>query len=420
MLPAMSPRFALTICLLLCLCAGASTAQKPSELRSPYTPPPDNLDWKPKGLEVEPYRFGLTSDWFGLRSSLEEFGIGVGARLLWEASEVYKGGFEKRWRNRWFTEAGLLWELGPSIGLTGGSLYGEAYWRDGPFSNQDIGSIQIPSNFEGPNEVGLRELYYQQKIWEDLVRIKLGRLEGGREFQRLEYGMEFLNFTGTRSPGALDPSAYPLQDNGIEVHVKPEQELSIGLGVYDRDDSPLLASGWDGNALLFNLEGKIDWWDEAKRGRIHMGYFRHTGGFADGDGKVRTRNWGWYVGGEKDLLRTETSDGGARSVSLLANFTYGDRWVSSTKRHWQFGLRFQGLIPTRTHDSIGILGSYLQRNIKSGWPQDRNEFLLEAYYRIDIGGFLFLQPDLQYFVHPAGLSTRPDAWIATLRATLVF
>jgi porin len=416
----MSLRRLLSLCLLVCLCTGWATAQERPDLESPYTPPPDNLDWKPKGLEVEPYRFGLTKDWFGARTSLEEFGIGVGARLLWETSEVYRGGFQKRWTYRWFADLGLVWELGPSLGLTGGKFYAEGYWRDGSLSNDDLGGVQIPSNFEGPNEVELRELYYQQRLWGELLRIKVGRVDGGKEFQRLEYGMEFLNFTGTRSPSALDPSAYPLQGEGVELFIKPEQELQIGIGMQDRSDSPLLAPGWDGDAWLFNIEGKLDWWDEARRGRIYMGYFRHTGGFLDGDGATRTQNWGWYVGGEKDIYRVETGDGGARSISLLTNFTYGDRWVSSPSKHWMFGLRFQGLIPTRTTDSIGILASYAQRNRKEGWPQDKGEFLVETYYRIDIGGFLFIQPDLQYFHHPGGSSARAESWVAALRATLVF
>ena len=420
MLPAMPLRPLLTATFLALVCMGGPRSQGSPHTQTPYTPPPDNLDWKPKGLEVDPFRFGLTGDWFGLREDLRELGIGIGGRLIWETSEVYRGGLDKRWSDRWFADAGLIWELGPTLGIPGASFYGEIYWRDGDLANTDLGAIQVPSTIEGPNEVKVREAWYQQEIWGELLRVKIGRLDGSKEFHRLEYGMEFLNRTGTRTPSLLDPSAWPLQGNGVELFVKPEQELTLGLGIEDRSDSPLIAPTWEGDSWLFTVEGRIDWWDDARRGRIMMGYFRHTGGFVDGDGATRTQNWGWYVGGEKDLYRVETPGGGATAISLLTSFTYGDRWVASARKTWQFGLRFQGLVPTRKQDSLGILGSLVNRNIKRGWPQDRNEFFIETYYRIDLGGFLFLQPDLQYFVHPGGLSTRRESWLATLRATLVF
>jgi porin len=84
------------------------------------------------------------------------------------------------------------------------------------------------------------------------------------------------------------------------------------------------------------------------------------------------------------------------------------------------GVNWKGLIPGRDEDTIGIGASYLQFSAQAQRQaallaeEGRAHFLpaqeivLEATYQAQVTGWLQVQPDLQYIIHPAGRLTAAD------------
>ncbi len=73
------------------------------------------------------------------------------------------------------------------------------------------------------------------------------------------------------------------------------------------------------------------------------------------------------------------------------------------------GLVYQGLIPTRDTDRLGIsfaIGSFSEeeraRDNRIGRAAREYEAVLEATYRFQINRFAYVQPDVQYIINPGG------------------
>ncbi len=51
---------------------------------------------------------------------------------------------------------------------------------------------------------------------------------------------------------------------------------------------------------------------------------------------------------------------------------------------------------------------------------DTNEFAIDAYYRFQVTPAIFVQPELQYIINPAGDDTTQDALIGGMRLGISF
>ena len=56
----------------------------------------------------------------------------------------------------------------------------------------------------------------------------------------------------------------------------------------------------------------------------------------------------------------------------------------------------------------------------AGAPFVGDETVVEAYYDIAVTPWFHVKPDLQRVFNPSGDPTLRDAWVATLRLTIVF
>jgi porin len=87
------------------------------------------------------------------------------------------------------------------------------------------------------------------------------------------------------------------------------------------------------------------------------------------------------------------------------------------------GLNYNGLIPSRDNDVLGVAIAYghLSNNLQSnqGRSNPGYEILLEATYQIEVTTWLSVQPDLQYVIHPSGTDVA-NALVLGARTTMSF
>ena len=101
-----------------------------------------------------------------------------------------------------------------------------------------------------------------------------------------------------------------------------------------------------------------------------------------------------------------------------------DDWIERVARgFWSLGLQYQGPIPGRDRDRIGLaayqtLGSSRYRAEVD--PRFENETGIELYARIQALPWLAVTPDFQYIKNPGGLRTTDDAIVIGLRARVRF
>lgn len=111
--------------------------------------------------------------------------------------------------------------------------------RDLTMDNRHI--LQTASNIDAERTTRLWELWYQQKLFNDTVDVKLGQQSADQEFMVSQFSALFINaMMGWPALPSLDLDAggpaYPLSSLGIRFRVHPTDALTVLAGVFD--DNP--------------------------------------------------------------------------------------------------------------------------------------------------------------------------------------
>ena len=162
----------------------------------------------------------------------------------------------------------------------------------------NIGSLMPVSNLEATDATRLFEMWFEQKMFDEKVAVKVGQLAADAEFLISEGGGYFLNGTwGWPSVTAADlPSggpAYPLATPGVRVAVNPNDRFGVMVAVFNGDPAPSCASDdpqvcnnhgvdfeLDDDPLLM-AEAAYNYNPDGLRGIVKFGGWNHFGDFED-------------------------------------------------------------------------------------------------------------------------------------------
>ena len=197
-----------------------------------------------------------------LRKSLADAGFAVGGFYLGETF-ANTGGIHQG-----ATYDGVLWTylIGDlhKAGLWKGlCFYTDAYQIHGrSITADDIGSLVTVSNYEALPSTRLSELWLEQHMFNDHLTVRVGQLTADTEFLLSSGGSNFLDSTWgwATLPSSIYPVAgpsYPLATPGGRVAVKPNDNWSFMLGVYNGDPAGAHCTGnpqvCDDNGLDFRF-----------------------------------------------------------------------------------------------------------------------------------------------------------------------
>ncbi len=297
--------------------------------------------------------------------------------------------------------------------------------------NADVGALGDPiddADFDQPAYVS--ELWAQQAILDDRVRLRVGFLEQQTLFDRNLYAnsedRQFLNTF-------LDNNAVVPLSNGLgaALLLAPVPWAELALGVVDTDNV-ITRSGFDTTFDGFDsLSGYAELALRAKlpgrEGGLSGSY--RVGVFLDGREKrvfgrpARSERGhvGVYLNFDQQVLR----EAGAwdQGLGLFGRFGAADEDVNRIAWFWSVGLEYRGLLPGRGADVLG-LGSY--QAIGSDRFRDRvdpdfdRETGIELYYRIAVLPWLDVTPDAQFILDPGARGTARNAWVFSLRLRVHF
>jgi porin len=381
-------------------------------------------------------------DLAGSRAAAAKAGIGVGGTYYGETFYNW-GGFKQGGAYDGVLDLHLdadmkklgLWK-GLCFHMNAFQIHGRSITAD------DIGSLMPVSNLEATPATRLDEMYLEQHLFNNHLRIKIGQLAADTEFILSESYSYFLNGTwGWPAIAAADlPSggpAYPLATPGVLVALKPNDRLKLMVGVYNGDpaepncpdpnpqvcNSDGLDFSLDSPPLLM-MEGRYKYNQSGELpGVVKIGGWNHFGAFSDqrldsgGIPIAVTENTGrpidddWSIYGIIDQLiwRLPGSED-PKGVSLFGRVAGAPTDQNLVDFYAEGGITFTGMIPHRADDALGVGFAYTGiSNRVRGFNSDSGlsglqnyEAVLEICYTAQLRPGWTLQPDFQYFFQPGG------------------
>lgn len=347
----------------------------------------------------------------------------IGASYVGEGMSVFSGGLRQGQSYEGMANISLSiqtekagWWKGGSFLITGANTHG------GTPSSNLIGDYQVASNIEAGDLTYLHECWYRQELGTWTMIIGLQDLNS--EFVYTESGNLFLNSSfGTHSTIASNvPSPiFPLTSLGAQFQHAFTARITAKMAVFDGmpedlDYNPHNIS-WHLNSndgyLAFAELDVADLLRLDKEGMYKFGTYYHNHNPYSNGADLSVPNIGFYFTADQALMHFSPE----RFLNAFLQFSLSP--ASKNNNNWYLGggIRCRGPIAGRTDDEIGL--AFAHANLQQS--ANGSETSLEMTYKLNVCENVFLQPDMQYILHPAGTSGTPaNALAAFLRFGIEF
>src|SRR5215472_9975503 len=382
----------------------------------------------------------LLGDWYGTRTCLEDYGITPTFTFVTDSLGNPTGGREQGFTTANNVGLDLNFDLEKLGVVEGGSfLLSMSYRFGGNLSANYIHNVFTVQQVFGGETFHLINIAYLQKLFEDRVELRLGRIATGDDFLVSPYNYVFVQngFDGNpvsiffNSPGM---TAYPNDTWGALVKVRPTDRTYIMVGIYNGD--PSIRTN-DNNGADFSMNGPVFVigeiayqpnslpGDRGLLGNYKAGFWYDNSRFTNfNTGEVERGNWGLYWMFDQVLVRFGEAASN-RGFGIAGSFVVSpDQSISQMPYFFTAALVTRGIFPLRPRDIIGLGVVYghfsndLQNSQRRAEQLDpsvgvqSHETVLELTYRLALlKSALYVQPDLQYVFRPGGTGRIPDALV---------
>ena len=415
---------------------------------------------------------GATGDWFGARKTIEDHGLTLSGKWMGTVYGVVGGGLE---RGSTFDEE-LKFEakldFAKATGwaaLDGLTAMGGIRLRDGYDVNEFVGASPAfdPSCYQSGKGWRLMPFYLSYTTPELFGIRKLLTLSGGWQnpyefFARQEDVKLFRNLVivsgkGISSNGVGWSSSYAAWGGTMKVNPCEWSYSQVGIymaipGATATQNHGLRLAGaqpWDLNGWFILGETGVMPKIAGLPGKYAFGGYywgiENTSFFGEKyDGK-----YGFYAMAEQTLYREPSpeveasggkgADGKSKVVTAApADSKQGLRWLGFVNFAPQYnnslpfffytGLVYEGLIPTRDYDQVGValaMGNYSYDEILAARQEGKQivptyEGVLEFEYRVQVNKWSYVQPFLQYVIRPGGTGQVANATVLGLHFGVTF
>ena len=374
-----------------------------------------------------------TGDWWGHRTDLEENGITFEASIIMDWSKELSGGIDTEGSSfRHLFDANLTVETEPLLGWEGGTFFIDFYNHHGDDGAAELtGDLQGFCNIDADGRTQIAELWYQQMLFEEMLRIKFGKVEANSEFDYADNAGEFINSSAGCTPTIHVFPTYPDPSTALVVFGYPTDWFYGGFGWFDGAVNEGYNTGELGPSTFFQNPGDYfligeagvtwDCGDSGLAGRLAAGVWAHTGTFTEFDGSTEEGTEGFYLVLDQALwLENAGVEDDEQGLYGFMMYGYTDDQISEIEHHIEGGLTWTGPIPTRDDDATGLLLTYVELSDEAGagFTEDY-EMTFETFYKIQLTPYASVKPDLQYIINPGGGGI-DDALVGSLRMEVVF
>ena len=372
----------------------------------------------------------LLGDLFGFRQQLADRGISIDPVFTADFAANFRGGADTS-GSAFLHTFNLYFTVNTEslFGHPGGTFYADLLTQNGQSPSDETGDYALIDDLDYGGRTQVSEIWYEQKLFDDKVRIKLGKIDANTEFAYAENSFDFsnggLNYAFPNSQYNFMPTAPDPAFGGV-VFVYPTDNFYAGGGIFDG----ALVEGYSsdyGPSTLFGAPADLYFATEIgflfgvneNPWRIAVGAVYHTGTFTEFDGGTHDGNTGFYAVFDAKLWKENPGDKeDEQGLGAFLGYNTANSDRTEVDQHFTSGLAWTGAIPGRDSDVTGIGASYSHFAGGAGF-EDTGELAVEAFYKVAITEFLSVKADLQYIKDPGGAGL-DDALAGFVRVQVAF
>jgi porin len=377
-----------------------------------------------------------TGDWGGIRTQLEDWGITFEGAYTTDIMAVRNGnaGSGDGWDYAGRIDFGVDLDFEKLASIPGFSIYASGAWSSGQdLSERKVGNIFAVQQVYTGREIRLSELYAQQRLLDDQLTVKLGRLTTEADFLASDIYANYVNGGINGVPGNVPGGNFgfttaPFAQWGVVAAVEPIEHLRLAVGVYNADEKTIDDKR---NGTRFTLdpedgvfaigEASYAWHQpeapaeeggepaipEGLPGLAKVGIFGESGNREDlKDGRDKDGNAGFYLSLEQMVYREpETLDQGLTPWAVAAFLPR--QAINEVPVFFGAGLVYKGLIPSRDEDHTAI--GFFYGKLSGDLDPSGSEKILEINHTVQLTPWFYVRPDLQLVFDPAGVGSADTA-----------
>lgn len=410
-------------------------------------------------VKVPPDPEHLFGDWGGIRTYLGDHGIDVNLDYTTETAANVSGGLRRGvdYAHQIGLQVDIDWQK--LAGITGFSTHLAVVERAGRNLSSDyIGDnvIQAQEIFGAGFDMAVHDvwLYGEQKLFDGRFDAVFGRVFPGMDFAASPFYCNFMTLTICGHPRALTAEQgfidWPQNTWGGRIRVRPTADTYVMGGIYASQPFPSGGrSGFDWSVdhvtgAFYALE--LGW--EPVFGPNHLsGHYKIGVGYDSSNfmsnafvptgpprsAHGRTQFWITF-----DQMLFRNGPGPNNGLTLLAAYAHDDPDNSLFEHFVWVGALYSGFWKARPDDQIGLAFTYYQVSPSLSQKESLEEqfdlaptypygvqghgMVLEANYTIPVYRGVQLQPELEYFIRPGGVSSSsvPNAFVIGLKTHVLF
>lgn len=385
-------------------------------------------------------QFGITGDWGGLRNSLVDSGFHFTGSYTGEWMSNLRGGKSQGGVFEGLAKLTLDVNLEKAAGLQGATFRISGLAPHGAsLTSKHVGDASIVSNIDAYDTVRLVDFWFEQRLLDDQVSVKLGQMRLDDEFGVTDSAAMFVNSTFGVPNTAATPmplGTYPVAALGIRARFEPVKGLYGQIGLYDgnpssgdfadpttgkRGTGARHGTDWalrHGEGYLWASEIGYQRCCEEYPGAVRLGFLHHTDGFARvGAGGVDGSNNSFYFVADQTLWQKST--GSKEGLSGFIRGVSAQQRRNDMHRSAQVGVTYTGI--ATSDDKLGLAYAHNKFNRNStAFPGANVESIVELSYQYPVTPYFRVQPDVQLIRNPAQSRSYSNALVVGLRATLDF
>ena len=398
----------------------------------------------------------LTGDWGGVRADLAEQGVNVRLGHFSQTAYNMQGGAssEVAYADQYFV--GGYFDLDKLFGWSGAEFKIEISNRNGELINNKADMpflLQSQQIFGRGNVTRLTQFSLTQRLLDDQLSIKLGRIYPSADFFAMSCAFQHLTFCSGGSSNYISSSWYgdPLSSLGVQVTYNLSDNLILKAGAYDANPETMslnqgLKLGTSGDAsgttAVAEIEYKVDY-GNGLDGDYRFGIVRSSldkpklvneagfpSGTTDDATVIQDTDNAFYINLEQQVTRNAAGGG----LRLFASMIRSDNAISGVGEVLALGGFINGPFTGRPHDRVGLaigrnsVSSELtraQRLYNTAYADSDvvvrdHEYPIELNYNYVITPAVAVMPSIQYVINPYGDSDSDNATILGLQLSLNF
>ena len=390
----------------------------------------------------------LTGEWGGLRKKLEDSGVKIEGVWIGQGFRNFLGGITTGNTAASTFDLSILLDGEKLVGWKGAKFFMDFQDHAGPDPSLNlVGDVEKFTKLNWTPFTQMAEFWYEQMLFDDKLRVKIGKVDANTEFSVIDFGLPFLSSSTQVTGTFLVFPTFPDPLPSVNLFFTPNDSFYASFGAYyaNRNDRFLDFSGTPYSAqptaggTLFIGETGMKWKQVAGlegEGNLRLGFWGHNGVFPKVDEGEKRGTHGFYAIVDQTLWKPEPTgakgpsgakDGkdskeskekeDPRGIRMFLEYAQTPGDVSIIDRHIGGGVSWTGPLPGREWDILGVSYQYIHLSNAADLPKSY-ESTLESFYRVQVTPAISVMPDLQFIANPGG--QYPNALVGILQFEVHF